>query len=30
MREILFHENYCGMDFEVIGTMFDEEAQHDN
>lgn len=25
-----FHENYWGMDFEVIGTMFDEEAQHDN
>ena len=25
-----FHENYWGMDFEVIGTVFDEEAQHDN
>ena len=25
-----FHENYWGKDFEVIGTLFDEEAQHDN
>lgn len=25
-----FHENYWGMDFEVIGTVFDEEKSHEN